>query len=79
MLVEARDLFEVLGPEAYVERCSREMRASGVSSGAGGRSVALPKADGGTAAARRWEQRRGDGRVQGGTATSEAGNQALPQ
>ena len=39
MLAEARDLFEVLGAGAYVERCSREMRASGVPSGAGRRSV----------------------------------------
>jgi DNA-binding CsgD family transcriptional regulator/uncharacterized lipoprotein YbaY len=39
MLAEARDLFEVLGAGAYVERCSREMRASGVPSGAGTRSV----------------------------------------
>jgi DNA-binding CsgD family transcriptional regulator len=40
MLAEARDLFEVLGAGAYVERCSREMRASGVPSGAGSRSTA---------------------------------------
>jgi DNA-binding CsgD family transcriptional regulator len=39
MLAEARDLFEVLGAGAYVERCSREMRASGVPSGNGGSGV----------------------------------------
>ncbi|QHK19562.1 AAA family ATPase [Pseudarthrobacter psychrotolerans] len=44
MLTEARDLFEVLGAGAYVERCSREMRASGVPSRAGGRRVDLPGA-----------------------------------
>lgn len=52
MLAEARDLFEVLGAGAYVERCSREMRASGVPAGAGGRSIVLPKADSGTAGSR---------------------------
>jgi DNA-binding CsgD family transcriptional regulator len=31
VLAEARELFAVLGAQAYVERCSREMRASGVS------------------------------------------------
>jgi DNA-binding CsgD family transcriptional regulator len=31
VLTEARDLFAVLGAGAYVERCSREMRATGVS------------------------------------------------
>lgn len=52
MLTEARDLFEVLGAGAYVERCSREMRASGVT-GAGSRGVALPRAvNGATAGAR---------------------------
>ena len=30
-LAEARELFAVLGAEAYVDRCSRELRASGVS------------------------------------------------
>ncbi|HEY8753439.1 MAG TPA: ATP-binding protein, partial [Arthrobacter sp.] len=39
MLAEARDLFEVLGAGAYVERCSREMRASGVPAGAGSGSA----------------------------------------
>ena len=43
MLTEARDLFEVLGAGAYVERCSREMRASGVPSGAGSRGVVVPR------------------------------------
>jgi DNA-binding CsgD family transcriptional regulator len=33
VLAEARELFAVLGAQAYVDRCSREMRASGVSSG----------------------------------------------
>ena len=49
ILAEARELFAVLGAEAYVDRCSREMRASGVPSGAGGRSLVLPKAGSGTA------------------------------
>ncbi|WP_427006871.1 AAA family ATPase [Pseudarthrobacter sp. H2] len=31
ILAEARELFAVLGARAYVERCSREIRASGVS------------------------------------------------
>jgi DNA-binding CsgD family transcriptional regulator len=31
VLTEARDLFAVLGAGAYVDRCSREMRATGVS------------------------------------------------
>ncbi len=39
MLAEARDLFEVLGARAYVERCSREMRASGVPAGTVSRRV----------------------------------------
>jgi DNA-binding CsgD family transcriptional regulator len=30
ILAEARELFAVLGAQAYVDRCSREMRASGV-------------------------------------------------
>ena len=33
VLTEARDLFAVLGAGAYVDRCSREMRATGVSPG----------------------------------------------
>lgn len=32
VLTEARDLFAVLGAGAYVDRCSREMRAAGVAS-----------------------------------------------
>ncbi|MFP5367713.1 MAG: helix-turn-helix transcriptional regulator, partial [Actinomycetes bacterium] len=32
VLLEARDLFAVLGAGAYVDRCSREMRAAGVAS-----------------------------------------------
>ncbi|XAS66124.1 AAA family ATPase [Micrococcaceae bacterium Sec5.7] len=35
VLAEARELFAVLGAQAYVDRCSREMRASGASSAAG--------------------------------------------
>lgn len=56
VLAEARELFTLLGAQAYVDRCSREMRASGVSPGggigviprpAGGPSGGLP--DGGPA------------------------------
>jgi DNA-binding CsgD family transcriptional regulator len=36
VLAEARELFAVLAAQAYVDRCSREMRASGVSSGGAG-------------------------------------------
>lgn len=61
MLAEARDLFEVLGAGAYVERCSREMRASGVPPGAGGRSVMVAGSGSQTTA--------GAG-VQGGRATA---------
>jgi DNA-binding CsgD family transcriptional regulator len=39
ILAEARELFAVLGAQAYVERCSREIRASGVSTaGASGQA-----------------------------------------
>ena len=31
MLIQARDLFSVLGAAAYTDRCERELRASGVS------------------------------------------------
>jgi DNA-binding CsgD family transcriptional regulator len=47
ILTEARELFAVLGAEAYVDRCSREMRASGVSSGGGsGRAGTGPASPG---------------------------------
>lgn len=50
MLAEARELFSVLGAKAYVDRCSRELRASGVSTaGTAGQAdgAASPPASGG--------------------------------
>ncbi|WP_427130481.1 AAA family ATPase [Pseudarthrobacter sp. S9] len=53
MLAEARELFAVLGAEAYVDRCSRELRASGVSSpGSPGQPAAARMAGGRMAAGR---------------------------
>lgn len=40
MLIQARDLFSVLGAVAYTDRCERELRASGVSTEEGRRQAA---------------------------------------
>ena len=46
MLIQARDLFAVLGAAAYTDRCERELRASGVSTEENRRQTAPNLAEG---------------------------------